>query len=174
MLSQIGISFMLLVPVTILITYYDVRYRRIPNVYVLATLVCGLALNFAGNGWEGGLSSLKGGMLAFGLMLVLHIFSAMGAGDVKLFGAIGAVIGVSLVFKAFLIVLVTGGILAIVLSIRNGRLRETCNRVMLIFINLLSGWQPPRFPAPQDRSMTIPYGVAITFGTLISLVIYRH
>lgn len=174
MLSQIIVSLLLLIPVTTLITYYDVRYRRIPNTLVLATLLGGLILNVAAGGWEGGLASLKGGALAFGLMLVLHIFSAMGAGDVKLFGAIGSVIGVSLVFQTFLVVLITGGALAVIVSVRKGRLRETMNHVLLIFVNLLSGWQPPRFPAPQDRSATIPYGVAITFGTLISLVLYQR
>ncbi len=174
MLSQIVVSLLLLIPLTTLITYYDVRYRRIPNAYVLATLFSGLVLNITVGGWEGGLASLKGGALAFVLMLFLHIFSAMGAGDVKLFGAIGAVIGVSLVFQTFLVVLVTGGVLAVIVSARNGRLRETFNRVKLIFLNLLSGWQPPRFPSPPDRSATIPYGVAITFGTLISLMISNH
>lgn len=172
MLTNMIISFILLIPVTVLITYYDVRFRRIPNAFVLATLLSGLILNIGG-GWDGLLSSLKGGALAFGLMLVLHIFSAMGAGDVKLFGAIGSVIGVHFVFETFLIVLITGGILALGVSIRNGKLRETMNRVFLIFINLFSGWQPPRFPTPNDKQATIPYGVAITVGTLISLTLLQ-
>ena len=166
MLSSI-ICLVLLIPVTALITYYDVKFRRIPNAFVLATLLGGLILNIGG-GWDGVLSSLKGGAFAFGLMLVLHIFSAMGAGDVKLFGAIGSVIGVRSVFETFLVVLITGGVLAIVVSVRNGKLRQTLNHVLLIFINLFSGWQPPRFPTPNDKQATIPYGVAITFGTLIS------
>lgn len=173
MLGQIIVSILFLVPITALITYYDVRFRRIPNAFVLATLLSGLILNITGGGWEGAMISLKGGALAFGLMLFLHIFSAMGAGDVKLFGAIGSVIGVSSVFETFLIVLVTGGVLAVIVSLRNGKLRETWNRVFLIFINLFSGWQPPRFPTPADQQATIPYGVAITFGTLISLTLFR-
>ncbi|MFN0111713.1 MAG: prepilin peptidase [Blastocatellia bacterium] len=172
MLNQMIINFILLVPVAGLITYYDVRFRRIPNAFVLATLISGLILNING-GWNGILLSVKGGAFAFGLMLFLHIFSAMGAGDVKLFGAIGAVIGVNSVFQTFLVVLITGGVLAVFVSVRNGRLRETCNRVLLIFINLFSGWQPPRFPSPDDRQATIPYGVAITIGTLISLTIFH-
>lgn len=173
MLSSMIVNFILLVPVTALITYYDVRFRRIPNAFVLATLLSGLILNING-GWEGIVASLKGGAFAFGLMLALHIFSAMGAGDVKLFGAIGSVIGVTSVFKTFLVVLITGGVLAVIVSIRNGKLCETWHRVLLIFINLFSGWQPPRFPAPEDRQATIPYGVAITVGTLISLTIFRQ
>ncbi len=174
MLNTMILILILLVPVTGLITYYDVRFRRIPNAFVLATLVSGLIINVTDNGWSGAITSLKGGALAFVLMLFLHIFSAMGAGDVKLFGAIGSVIGVGSVFQTFLIVLITGGVLALIVSIRNGKLRETWNRVLLIFINLFSGWQPPRFPAPVDRQATIPYGVAITVGTLISLTMFRH
>jgi Flp pilus assembly protein protease CpaA len=36
-----------LVPLAVLIIYHDVRYRRIPNAFVLATLISGLTLNFA-------------------------------------------------------------------------------------------------------------------------------
>jgi Flp pilus assembly protein protease CpaA len=31
----------------------------------------------------------------------------------------------------------------------------------------------PRFPVPADRKQTLPYGVAITLGSLISLFIFR-
>jgi prepilin peptidase CpaA len=150
-----------------------VRYRRIPNAFVLSTLIGGLIVNVRGDGWEGALASLQGGALAFSLMLVLHVFSAMGAGDVKLFASIGAVIGVNQVFRTFLVVLITGGALAVCATLRAGTLRETMRRVWLIFASLFSGWQPPRFAAPADRRQTLPYGVAITFGSLISLAIFQ-
>jgi prepilin peptidase CpaA len=40
-------------------------------------------------------------VLAFVLMFLLHVFGAMGAGDVKLFAAIGAVMGAHLVLPTF-------------------------------------------------------------------------
>ena len=46
----------------------------------------------------------RGLRLAFGLMFMLHLFGAMGAGDVKLFAAIGAVIGAHLVLPTFFVV----------------------------------------------------------------------
>ena len=85
----------LLAPLAIFVIYYDVRYRRIPNVLVLATLVAGISINIGFNGVHGMISSLEGFGLAFFPMLLMHIFGAMGAGDVKLFGAVGAVLGVS-------------------------------------------------------------------------------
>ena len=149
------------------------RYRRIPNLFVLATLISGLLLNFYFGGLSGVLASVGGCALAFGLMLMLHVLGAMGAGDVKLFASIGAVVGAPLVVPTFLIVALTGGVLALVTMVRAGSVRQTLLGVLQIFVGLLPGWQMPRFAVPADRRHTIPYGVAITLGSLISLVVFR-
>ena len=163
----------LLVPLAVLITYYDVRYRRIPNAFVLATLVSGLLINGILNGLGGLGSSVGGCLVAFAMMFALHLFGAMGAGDVKLFAAIGSVVGLSLVVPTFVIVVLTGGVLAVISTVRARAVVETAHRVLQILIGFLPGWQVPRFAVPTDRRLTIPYGVAITFGSLISLFIFR-
>jgi prepilin peptidase CpaA len=167
------ITLALLVPLTFVISYYDVRYRRIPNRFVLATLCSGLILNtYFGGAW-GLLMSVAGCLLAFGLMLVLHVLGAMGAGDVKLFAAIGSVLGLSFVVPTFLVVAITGGALAVVSMVRAGSVRATLINVLRIFVGFLPGWEMPRFSVPADRRHTIPYGVAITLGSLISLAVFR-
>ena len=166
-------SLVLLIPLAIFIIYHDVRYRRIPNAYVLATLISGLTINFAFGGYRGALSSLGGCALAFILIFILHVFGAMGAGDVKLFSAIGAVTGAQLVIPTFLVVVLTGGLLALISVVRAGVVRSTMVRVLQIFVGLLPGWEMPRFSVPADRSHTVPYGVAITIGGLISVAIFR-
>lgn len=172
--SLIIISVALLIPLTVVISYHDVRYRRIPNAFVLATLLSGVAINVLANGLGGAYASLAGCLLAFALMLIFHIFGAMGAGDVKLFAAIGAVLGLNLVLPTFFVVVITGGLLAVISMVRAGTVRETMFRVLQIFIGLLPGWQMPRFAATADRRGTIPYGVAITLGSLISLTIFNR
>jgi prepilin peptidase CpaA len=167
------VSCALLIPLAVIITYYDVRYRRIPNAYVLATLVSGFVVNIIFGGLQGAMASLGGCIFAFTLMFILHVFGAMGAGDVKLFAAIGAVTGAHLVLPTFIVVILTGGVLAVCLMLRAGAIRDTMQRVLQILVGLLPGWQMPRFAVPADRRLTIPYGVAITFGSLISLAIFR-
>jgi prepilin peptidase CpaA len=162
-----------LVPLAIIIIYYDVKYRRIPNAYVLAALISGVAINTTFGGLGGAVSSLGGCGLAFVLIFTLHVFGAMGAGDVKLFSAIGAVTGAHLVMPTFLVVVLTGGLLAIVSVIRVGAVKATMYRVLQIFVGLLPGWEMPRFSVPTDRRHTVPYGVAITLGGLISVAIFR-
>jgi prepilin peptidase CpaA len=171
--NAIAIAVVFLLPLALVITYYDVRYRRIPNMFVLATLATGLIVNSVGGGLGGALASLGGCLLAFTLMFILHVFGAMGAGDVKLFAAIGSVVGASLVLPTFFVVVLTGGVLGVVTMLRMGSVRATLQNILMLFLGLLPGWKLPRLAVPTDRRKTIPYGVAITFGSLISLFIFR-
>src|SRR3569832_1671065 len=174
MLSPTAIIYeFFLVPLAVLIIYYDVRYRRIPNAFVLATLISGLTMNLVLGGLQGGLYSVGGCVLAFILMFILHVFGAMGAGDVKLFAAIGSVLGAQLVLPTFVVVILTGGLLAVVVMLRSGVVRTTLHRVLQIFVGLLPGWQMPKFSVPADRRLTIPYGAAITIGAIIATAIFH-
>ena len=172
-MTETLVNISLLIPLAIIIAYYDVRYRRIPNAFVLATLAAGVAINAIFAGLPGVAASIGGCALAFVLMFALHIFGAMGAGDVKLFAAIGAVTGAPLVLPTFVVVILTGGLLAIVSIVRAGILISTMHRVLQIFVGMLPGWQMPKFAVPLDRKHTIPYGVAITMGSIISVAIFR-
>ena len=164
---------LLFIPLAIAITYQDVRYRRIPNKLVLLTLIGGLALNTMFAGWRGLWASLLGAGIAFTLMFVLHVFGTMGAGDVKLFAAIGAVLGSSLILPTVLVVALTGGVLAIFKMVYSRRVTTTMFGVYQFFYGFLPGQKVPRFEVPEDRSYTLPYGVAICGGSLISFLIFR-
>jgi prepilin peptidase CpaA len=172
-MSEAPTQIALLIPLAIIIAYYDVRYRRIPNPFVLATFISGLAMNGILGGFSGVVGSIAGCALGFVLMFMLHVFGAMGAGDVKLFASIGAVTGAHLVLPTFLVVILTGGVLAVISILRTGALISTMHRVLQIFAGLLPGWEMPRFAVPTDRRHTIPYGVAITIGSIIATAIFR-
>jgi prepilin peptidase CpaA len=170
---QTFVTALVFIPLTAVITYTDVRYRRIPNKLVLVTLIAGVTLNTIFGGSHGLLVSLGGLGLAFGLMFLLHVFGTMGAGDVKLFAAIGAVNTVRLVLPTLLIVALTGGALAVVKMIYSGRVRATMFGVFQFFYGLLPGQTVPRFDIPEDRSYTLPYAVPICFGSLISFFLFH-
>ena len=171
-LSPNVIKLLLLLPLAVTVTYYDVRYRRIPNVLVLAALISGLILNASLAGVQGTISSVGGFGLAFIPMFLMHLFGAMGAGDVKLFGAVGAVLGVGLVPMTFVVVVMLGAALAIYSMVRGGTVFSTLHGVLRIFVGILPGWQMPRFAMPPDRRHTIPYGVAIMLGSLITVTVF--
>lgn len=163
----------LFIPMALLITYWDIRYRRIPNQLVLLTFIGGLALNTIFSGSHGLLISLGGFAFAFGLMFFLHAFGTMGAGDVKLFAAIGAVVGVSSVLPTLMVVALTGGVLAVGKMIHARRTLTTMLGVTQVFYGLLPGQKVPRFEVPVDHTYTLPYAVPICFGSVIAFFIFR-
>src|SRR4051812_25032563 len=71
---------------------FDLRERRIPNWLILGALTGGILLNC----WRGTpqlLTSLEGLGLGIGIFLIPFALGWLGAGDVKLLGAVGAVLG---------------------------------------------------------------------------------
>lgn len=170
--ENIAIALMF-VPLAIMITYMDVRYRRIPNKLVLLILIGGLVLNGVFGAWQGLLTSLGGFAIAFGVMFLLHAFGTMGAGDVKLFAAIGAVVGSSLVLPTFLMVALTGAVLALCKMVYARRVRATMLGVSQFFYGLLPGQTVPRFEVPADHNYTLPYAVPICVGSVVSFFLFR-
>src|SRR5215211_618408 len=168
-----AMKIVVLAPLAVAVIYFDVRYRRIPNLLVVTALIAGLTLNTLFGGLHGMTSSLLGFVLAFVPMLLMHIFGAMGAGDVKLFGAVGTILGVGLVPITFVLVAMLGGALAIYTTLRAGTVLSTLHGVLRIFVGILPGWEMPRFAMAPDRRHTIPYGVAIMVGSLISAALFR-
>src|ERR1700748_1891872 len=106
-------------------------------------------------------------------MVMLERVGALGAGDVKLFAVIGSVVGSSLVLPTFFVVVRVGGVLGVVTMFRAGAVRTTLQNILMLIVGLLPGWKMPRLAVPADRRQKIPYGVAITFGSLLSLLIFR-
>lgn len=98
------------------ITLVDCRTRRIPNALVLALLACA-AIQLVWPGQlspkDAGLGLLVGGGSFFLLALIGR--GAMGVGDVKLAGALGALLGYPLILPALVGGVVAGGVGALVL-----------------------------------------------------------
>jgi len=170
---EAAVKLAFLVPLAASVSYHDVRFRRIPNVLVLTALIAGLSINFFFGGLHGLANSGLGFALAFIPMLLLHIFGAMGAGDVKLMGAVGSILGVGLMPMTLILVVMVGGILAVYTMLRAGTVLSTLHGVLRIFVGILPGWEMPRFAMAPDRRHTIPYGVAIMVGSLISAALFR-
>jgi prepilin peptidase CpaA len=103
----------------------DLWTRRVPN--PLTVVLASSGVVFAAFGLSG-LSvgaSLAGFVLGLALMLPGHLFGATGAGDVKFFAAMGALIGPAPIATAFVYTAIAGGAIAIIVSLRRKRLQQT-------------------------------------------------
>ncbi len=73
--------------------YFDLRYKRIPNLLCFLALFLGIIINSFFNSWSGFIESLFGAGLALILLIPAYKFKMLGAGDVKLMIGIGAISG---------------------------------------------------------------------------------
>jgi len=144
----------------------DLKSRRIPNALTVSALVAGLLLRA-----PLGIEAVGVGILGAGLGLLLSgplfLAGALGGGDVKLIGAVGAFMGPGQLVGAFLLIALIGGVVAVLDAARRGALRTALMNVVLLVVGWLSRGRsqpPPTLNSPS--AMTIPYGVPIALGAL--------
>jgi len=158
---------------------YDVRYRRIPNWISVSGAVLGLALNtFLKAGVSGFLFSLKGLLLAFGLYFLLYALHAMGAGDVKLMGAVGALVGWEDWFGIFVVTAIIGGVLAVLVMVMRGRVKKTVWNLGYILGEMKHGRAAyvtrEELDVKSPKSVGLPHGAVIAVGTMFFLALSAH
>lgn len=154
----------------------DIKTRKIPNWLTVTMAASGMVGSLLVFGWPGLAFSAKGwaaGMLVF---FVPFLLRAMGGGDVKLMGAIGALKGVGFVLETALFGAIWGGLmalLALIVKKRTGYLKSFGAGLKLFFLTrghagkelLLSGDNNKR------EGVYLPYGVAIFLGVITSYLV---
>ncbi|WP_176444782.1 A24 family peptidase [Paenibacillus herberti] len=88
----------------------DVRTMRIPNELTGGFFAAGLLIHVSIGGMGGLGKAALGAAAGFIPLLLLYFLRGIGAGDVKLFGAIGAWIGAASVLELMLYSMLLGGI----------------------------------------------------------------
>jgi len=107
----------------------DLYTRRIPNPLTLGITVAGLMLAALGFSPLTMSQALVGFLVGLVLMLPGHVIGATGAGDVKLFAALGTLLGPKGIAVAFLYTAMAGGALAVLVALRRRLLSVTFERV---------------------------------------------
>jgi len=144
----------------------DLRWRTIPNWLTGPSILAGLGLHTFMNQWTGLVFSLEGAALGLGLFLILYVFGWMGAGDVKLYAAVGSFLGPVHTLSAAIVVALVGGLLAFVILGFHQGWRKTGLWLWsyvqgIVLTRSVKGLAPVQGTAPK-----VPYAVAIGLGTI--------
>ena len=163
---------LLLVVFVGLAALFDLKERRIPNWLILFALTGGVLLN----SWQGMSHVIDAGLgfgLGIGALFLPFALGWIGAGDVKLVGAIGAILGRTLLPRVLLYSALAGGVLAIYSLLRNGinwqRIKSLWQDVSMLIYSQGVVLPETMHETKLTRAHTVPYGVAITIGTLIAV-----
>ncbi len=142
---------------------FDWRWRRIPNWLTVSAFVAGVLVNLVFGGLAGLKAAVLGTLVGLIVLLPLVVVHSLGAGDWKLTGAVGAVLGprqlVLILIGSFLL----AGIMALAVVIWTGRLKRTLVNIARIIGSLLSLRMPPaEVSLDNPSSAKIPFGVAMS------------
>jgi len=162
-------TILLLLVILTIAAIYDAKYRKIPNILTLSTILAGLAYHAWFSGIQGFLFSTGGTFLGMGLLIVFYLMGKMGAGDVKLMGAVGSILGPAGVFNAFLFTAIVGGIYAIIILLVRGGFADSMNRLWQA-LKLTFLTRSPTAPDEKKTGPVLCYGIAIAIGTSLSMV----
>jgi prepilin peptidase CpaA len=155
----------------------DVRTGRIPNWLVLAGVLYAVGYNTLSPPYRhdiGVLFALGGLAVGFVTLLPAYLFRVMGAGDVKLMAMVGAFLGTWATVGAVLATLLAGGVLALGLALRHGRLAPMLRNVVMVFRGVVITFPSGGGALTVDASTSagrMPYGVAIAVGTIGYLIL---
>jgi prepilin peptidase CpaA len=149
----------------------DIRSRKILNVVTLPVILFGLSYFTIIDGWEGFLFSGKGFLVGFALLLIPYLMGGMGAGDVKLMAAIGAMKGSIFILNAFVYIALIGGVIALFLIMKKNGFWFSIKTFVFTIIFMRGSLGSILISRDKESSILFPYGIAIVTGTVCSYVL---
>ena len=150
---------------------FDVRYLKIPNIITFPAMLTGVVYHTLSGGGAGLLFSLGGLATGLAVLLILFLMGAMGAGDAKLMGAIGALSGTHAVVNAALFTMVSGGIYTLILILfRYSACKEVLPRILFQLNHFMRTRKLAEISLKnRPNEPKLCYAVAIATGTFFVL-----
>ena len=144
----------------------DLRSSRIPNWLTYPAMVVGVCAHMWMNGMAGMVYSLAGLGAGLGLFLILHLSGNIGAGDVKLMAAVGALIGPYGALLSGLLAIVVGGVYALSAMCYQWGFVATGRKLASVTQGaLLTGGKV--WAQELQLPFRLRYGLAVAGGTLL-------
>jgi prepilin peptidase CpaA len=153
----------------IVAVFTDVREAKIHNAVTVPFAALGLAANIYDKGLGGILFSLGGLALGLSLFFVSALVGRiLGAGDCKLFAAVGALQGPAFLLWAIAFSSIIGGVFGLLVALWRGVLRHSLRRVwQAVYLKIYL--KMPMDISQSSSNLRLPYAVAILAGTLFTI-----
>lgn len=163
------IQYILLAVLLILAVAGDMKTYKIRNELILTALAAGLAANLLTGGWPAAANALLAALLPLLLLIALYALRMLGAGDIKLFCAVGAIVGAPAILLCMAFSFLAGGVIALAVMAFRGNFGQRSAHLLRYFKTcfLTRSLQP--YTDFQDRSdgAKFPFSLTIACGVLL-------
>lgn len=143
----------------------DLKFGKIFNWVTFPGMALGVILSMIQAGPSGAGTAILGAVIAFGIFSWMFFLGYMGAGDVKLLMAFGALGGIRYVVHVGILSILIGGAFAAVILIWRGRFREFVNKLVTSAMTFLLKDLKPQFPV-VDKKLRMAFGVPIAIAAI--------
>lgn len=151
--------------------YYDIKEQKIKNFITMPVALMGIVINFLEQGQGGVMYSLQGWVIPIVSLMLLYYVNVMGAGDIKLFAAIGAIMGLPFVLYSFIYTVLIGGVIALVILVKRKEFLIRMAHLYTYFKFIILSGRIPVYSNKEDKSSKFIFSTAIVPGTLIQFII---
>jgi prepilin peptidase CpaA len=149
----------------------DLQQQKIPNWLTFPAMICGMLYGTVMQGAQGFFFSFLGLGAGIGLLLLPYAITGMGAGDVKLMGAIGSFLGAQNVLWACLLSCIVGMVYAIIILLFKKSIKSYFSRYWLIIkMLLITGKLSYIPPSTGEKSHKLSYALPIALGTIFFIL----
>jgi prepilin peptidase CpaA len=157
--------------VALLASASDLRSRRVPNALTFPAMLAGIVYHVIMNGYGGAAIGAAGVLAGIALFFPLFALGGLGAGDVKLLGALGAWLGAKLIIYVAFYASLAGGVLAVIVIVRHGYARDAARNLWLLLTHWrVVGLRPmPSLTLSSARGPRLPYALPIAAGVLMTV-----
>jgi prepilin peptidase CpaA len=164
-------SHMIALCVAVTACVWDLRTRRIPNVLTLGAAAAAVAFHLVTGGMDAALAGIGGWCVGVALLFVPFALGAMGGGDVKLLGALGAWLGPGDAVWLALYTGIAGGVFALVVAALLGYLPQAMRNIwsLLMFWRVMGPRPMPSLTLESGRGPRVAYAAPILAGMVVTL-----
>ncbi|MCR4437124.1 MAG: A24 family peptidase [Clostridiales bacterium] len=150
----------------------DCKTYKIKNSITLSFMLVGAATNIYAYGIEGLKLSLLGWGLPVALLFILYALRMLGAGDIKLFGAIGAIMGYKFAFYSIAYSFVCGGVMGVILLVIRHNAGKRFHSLLTYVKSSFLMLKPMSYSEFGDKTGgdKFHFSFAVLAGTLIHLL----
>lgn len=159
------------VAVVLVAVGFDLATRRIPNVLTFGAALVGIAAHTYVAGLSGGGLSLAGWLVGVAMFFPVFALGGMGAGDVKLLGALGAWLGPGAVVWVGLFSGIAGGVMGLIVAAFFGYLPKALANVgsLVMYWRIMGPRPAPELTLSTHRGPRLAYAVPMFAGLVVAL-----
>jgi prepilin peptidase CpaA len=150
---------------------WDVATRRIPNALTFGAALAALVAHAYIGGWTGLGMAAVGWAAGVALFFPVFALGGMGAGDVKLLGAVGAWLGPVAAVWVALYAGIAGGLMGLIVAGFSGYLVQALTNVwsLLMYWRIVGLKPAPELTLSTHKGPRLAYAVPVFAGVMVTI-----